>query len=103
MIEFKIANVLVEDTRQFRTSPLLYVRTAGDVEPNGVGWKLQGGGLYDFTTFFNALSVKKYDRYTSATGYRLHLCLKGAACKIVLTGADQFDYYPSEVTDVEVE
>ena len=103
MIEFKIANVLVEDTRQFRTSPLLYVRTAGDVEPNGVGWKLQGGGLYDFTTFFNALSVKKYDCYTSATGYRLHLCLKGAACKIVLTGADQFDYYPSEISEVEVE
>ena len=46
---------------------------------------LQGPGAFDFTTFFNALSIGKYDEYTSAKAYRLHLELKGAAARVKLT------------------
>ncbi|MGN0055529.1 MAG: glycosyltransferase family 2 protein [Atopobiaceae bacterium] len=56
-------------------------------------WTLNGPGSFDFTTFFNALSVQKYDRYTVAQAYRLHLEVKGAACKVMQTCADSYDYY----------
>ncbi|NMF26646.1 glycosyltransferase family 2 protein [Olsenella umbonata] len=105
MIEFKIANVLLEDTRQFRATPLLYVRSDGAVVPCADGWKMQGTGgtgAFDFTTFFNGLSVMKYNRYTSAKGYRLHLHLKGASCTIKITHADRFDYYPSVLMEMNV-
>lgn len=105
MIEFKIANVLLEDTRQFRATPLLYVRSDGAVVPCADGWKMHGtGGIgaFDFTTFFNGLSVMKYNRYTSAKGYRLHLHLKGASCTIKITHADRFDYYPSVLMEMNV-
>lgn len=105
MIEFKIANVLLEDTRQFRATPLLYVRSDGAVVPCADGWKMHGTGgtgAFDFTTFFNGLSVMKYNRYTSAKGYRLHLHLKGASCTIKITHADRFDYYPSVLMEMNV-
>jgi GT2 family glycosyltransferase len=102
MIEFKIANVLLENTRQYRAAPLLYVRSIEAVEPSPDGWRLHGVGLFDFTTFFNALSVLKYNRYTSARGYKLHLLLKGAGCTVKMTKADSFDYYPSVVSSMEV-
>ena len=90
----KIANVLLEDTRQFNTTPLLYVRSSQGVVPaDEDSWMLQGPGAFDFTTFFNALSIGKYDEYTSAKAYRLHLELKGAAARVKLTCVDQFDYY----------
>ena len=82
----KIANVLLEDTRQFNTTPLLYVRSSQGVVPaDEDSWMLQGPGAFDFTTFFNALSIGKYDEYTSAKAYRLHLELKGAAARVKLT------------------
>lgn len=56
-------------------------------------WTLNGPGSFDFTTFFNALSVQKYDRYTVAQAYRLHLEVQGAACKVMQTCADSYDYY----------
>lgn len=101
MTTVKIANILLEDTRQFRTSPLLYVRTAGRVEPAADCWELTGPACFDFTTFFNALSVSKYDLYTASKGYKLHLELKGAASTITITHAERFDYYP-QLTDIKV-
>ena len=94
MKNVKIANVLLEDSRQFRTCPPLYIRTTGQVEPAVEGWQLTGPANFDFTTFFNALSVSKYDQYTVAKGYKLHIELKGDIAEIVLTHADCFDFYP---------
>ena len=94
MKEIKIANVLVEDSRQFHVAPALYLRTFCNVEPKeGGAWRLCGPGSFDFTTFFNGLAVAKYDRYTVAKEYHLHLELKGAAVRVVQTCADSFDYY----------
>jgi galactofuranosylgalactofuranosylrhamnosyl-N-acetylglucosaminyl-diphospho-decaprenol beta-1,5/1,6-galactofuranosyltransferase len=99
MKNVKIANVLLEDSRQFRTCPPLYIRTTGQVEPEVEGWRLTGPAHFDFTTFFNALSVAKYDLYTVAKGYKLHIELKGDASEIVLTHADCFDFYPQLSSD----
>ena len=98
MKRVKIANILLEDSRQFHSAPLLYVRKERSVSKATDGaWLLDGPGSFDFTTFFNALSVIKYDRYTVATGYYLHVELKGAACSVVQTCADRLDYYARPV------
>ncbi|MGI6754961.1 MAG: glycosyltransferase [Atopobiaceae bacterium] len=94
MQQVRIANILLEESRQYRTSPLLYVRSSSAVVKSENGWKLSGASTFDFTTFFNALSVSKYDEYTSAKSYQLHLELKGAAARITQTCADTFDFYP---------
>ena len=93
MPEVKVANVLLESTRQFYTSPQLYVRAEGVVEEGNGCWLLKGPGSFDFTTFFNGLSVAKYDTYTVAQGYKLHLELRGAAATVSQTCVDPFDYY----------
>lgn len=98
MARVKLANILLEDSRQFHSAPLLYVRKARSVVQVEEGvWVLDGPGSFDFTTFFNALSVLKYDRYTTATAYYLHIELRGAACSVVQTCADKLDYYARPV------
>ncbi len=104
MQKVRIANVLLEETRQYRTAPALYLRTTCTAEEAEEGWRLSGPGTFDFTTFFNGLSVIKYDRYTTARSYSLHLELKGVAARVTQTCVDTYDYYsrPQEKTRVEV-
>lgn len=92
MKQVKIANVLLEGTRQFFMVPQLYVRADAPVREKGDSWLLDGPGTFDFTTFFNALSVQKYDRYTTATSYTLHLELNGDVKALYQTHAEAFDY-----------
>ena len=92
MEKVKIANILLESTRQFFAAPQLYVRSDSPVMEKEGSWQLAGPGTFDFTTFFNALSVQKYDRYTSATSYILHLELKGDVKGLCQTHASVFDY-----------
>lgn len=99
MKQIKIANVLLESTRQFFTVPQLYVRSDARVAEREDSWLLDGPGTFDFTTFFNGLSVGKYDTYTSATGYTLHLELKGQVTGVWQTCADIFDYSPRKEGD----
>ena len=92
MIDFKIANVLLESTEQFYSAPLLYCRAAGTVMPGEDGaWKLMGPGTFDFTTFFNGLSVMKWKRYTVAESFSLHLEVRGAAATLRRTHLDGHD------------
>ena len=91
MQKVRIANVLLEETRQYRTAPALYLRTTCAAEEAAEGWRLSGPGTFDFTTFFNGLSVIKYDRYTTARSYSLHLELKGAAARVAQTCVDTYD------------
>jgi GT2 family glycosyltransferase len=49
-------------------------RLAFDVEDNS--WHLPTGAIECFT-YFNSLSVRKWDTYTNAFGYKLHLKIKG--------------------------
>ena len=77
--QVKIANILLESTAQFFAVPQLYVHADAQLAEQKNSWLLDGPGTFDFTPFFNGLSVIKYDAYTSAVGYTLHLELKGRA------------------------
>lgn len=86
---FKFANVLMETNPRSLAFPTLYYRTNQPLSQDmGTGeWTLQDAGECDFTTYFNALSVRKLLRYTTATAFHLHLELKGAACTVTQTKA----------------
>lgn len=107
MTDLKIANVLLSDEPQFLGSPNMLCRSTrpwrrSDEEG---AWLLEGPGTHDFMTFFNALSIQKWRKYTVAADFKLHLEIKGAACSFVQTRADSFSYYsePIEGTDLAVE
>lgn len=107
MTDLKIANVLLSDEPQFLGSPNMLCRSTrpwrrSDEEG---AWLLEGPGTHDFMTFFNALSIQKWRKYTVAADFKLHLEIKGAAFSFVQTRADSFSYYsePIEGTDLAVE
>lgn len=105
MRDFKIANVLLDNSRQFNGAPLLYYRSAQSIFPSETQkdvWRLCGPGSFDFTTFFNALSVIKWREYTVATGFKLHLELRGAACTVTQTHTDRLDYYSRQLEQTRV-
>lgn len=106
MRDFKIANVLLDDSRQFVNSPMLFFRSSRGIYPGSEkdSWKLAGPGIFDFTTFFNALSINKWREYTVAQGFALHVELRGAGCAVTQTRTDRLDYYdhPLEQTAVSV-
>lgn len=102
MKDFKIANILLDESRQFYTTPLLYYRSARAIFPSSAedgAWRLVGPGSFDFTTFFNALSIGKWREYTVAEGFTLHLELRGAACTVTQTRTDALDYYSHKLPD----
>ena len=45
----------------------------GRMDKERDGWHLASSSKYDFTAFFDVLSVKRYSEYTSAHSYLLHL------------------------------
>lgn len=105
MQSFKIANILLDDSRQFHSTPLLYYRSARGIFPSARdnnAWKLDGPGSFDFTTFFNALSVNKWKAYTVAESFSLHLELRGSACTICQTRTDRLDYYSHPIESTKV-
>lgn len=100
MLKMKLASVLLDESEQFYHAPAMYVRADASVQPCGDGaWKLYGPGEFDFTTFFNGLSVMKWSKYTVAQTYFLHLELKGASCRIFQTRADSFSWEPVVLDD----
>ncbi|NEG70487.1 glycosyltransferase family protein [Bifidobacterium choloepi] len=102
MPSIKFANILLETNPRSVSYPSLYVASDQPVvydEELGHG-VLFAKGEYDFTTYFNSLSVMKLQEYTSMTGCSLHLELKGAACDIQQTMGDAFAAHPIPVGDV---
>lgn len=105
MATLKFANILLEQNPRSIEYPSLYCK--GDAswyfDGHAEAWALGGKGVFDFTTYFNSLSVQKLRRYAGATGFSLELELKGASCKIVQTTADAFDAHPVVLEDAAVE
>ncbi|RSX53351.1 galactofuranosyltransferase [Bifidobacterium dolichotidis] len=101
MPSMKFANVLLETNPRSVSYPSLYVKADQPVTPAETEgtWVLFDKGLYDFTTYFNSLSVMKLRHYTSATAFKLHLELKGAACMVQQTMGDTFAAKPIPMTD----
>ena len=99
MVDFKIANIIVDDNRAFHATPLIYVNTTCLITPSKTQtqFRIIGPGAADFTTFFNALSVAKWREYTVCESFGLHLELRGAACAVELTRAGRLDTEPEPV------
>ena len=87
------------------SSPAMLCRTSGQWDPaseDGI-WRLLSAERYDFTTFFNALSVKKLLEYTCAERFFLHLEVRGAACSFIQTRADSFSRHTDLLEDTRNE
>lgn len=99
MTVLKFANVLLESNERSMAYPTMWHRSDRPVVPiasdgtdpnDAMTWELCGFGTTDFTTYFNALSVKKLRSFTMATRFLLHLELRGAACVVTPTIATTF-------------
>lgn len=101
MPALKFANILLEQNERSMSYPSLYCKSTEPVvfNKNEQAWELSGQGDFDFTTYFNSLSVEKLMRYTNAEGFRLHLELKGSAAKVLQTYADAFASHPILMED----
>ncbi|MFC2736452.1 MAG: glycosyltransferase family 2 protein, partial [Parascardovia denticolens] len=95
MPTMKFANVLLETNPRSVAYPGLYCRSDQPVvhDPDSGDWEMYAAGTYDFNTYFNSLSVLKLKKYTRATGFALHLELKGAACTVTETYGDTFSMH----------
>ena len=103
MVDFKIANILLSDEPQFLGSPAMLCRSTKPWYRNADGeWLLKGPATHDFMTFFNALSIQKWRQYSVADAYKLHVELRGSACKLVQTRADSFSYYSEPIAGTEL-
>lgn len=102
MTSMKFANVLLETNPRSVAYPALYCRSDHPVifnEAQGE-WEMYGAGTFDFSTYFNSLSVRKLKQFTKAKSFTLHLELKGAACEVQQTMGDAFAHDPIEVEGV---
>lgn len=103
MSSIRFANVLLEDKpRAFKYPTMYYVADCPFSTDRKTGeWTAQGPGTVDFTTYFNALSVMKLKRYSRATGFHLHLEIKGAGCDIIQTKACRLSAEPGDVAEAK--
>ncbi len=101
MTQFKIANVLLENNPRSFSYPSLYCRYDAPVffSHTEHAWELYGPGTFDFTTYFNSLSIRKIRKFTVAQKVHLHLELKGSACVVEQTMADTFATQPQPLDD----
>lgn len=96
MPSIRFANVLMEITPRALSYPTMYYHTNQPVRvnPDTHEWFVEGAGTIDFTTYFNSLSTMKLLKYTRATGFHLHLEVKGNACTITQTKAYRLSSSP---------
>lgn len=98
----KFANVLLETTPRALNYPGLYCKSdAPLLEGDNDQWILTSTGHYDFSTYYNALSVGKLREYTYARDFFLHLELKGAGAVVRQTHGTAFSHGPEYVDGVE--
>lgn len=96
MLQYKIMNVIMPDMPPFYEVPSLLVRGTNEFHKTDEAWSFAGPATYDFMTYFNAVSVRKWNEYTNAKGYGLHFEVRGGTGSITITVADQYDYAPQE-------
>ena len=76
-----LANVLVRTDDFASGYPELYYRAKSAAYDKDTG-ALSFSGTVDFSTYFNALSLEKWKRYTSVGVIKLELEVAGDACDI---------------------
>lgn len=103
MRKCKIMNVLFPNIPQFVQCSALLVRSEKLIREDVAesAWLLDGPSVHDFTTFFNAVSIEKWKRYTKARRFGLHLEIKGASVRFVQTRADTYSWYSEPIEGTE--
>ena len=106
LVDVKIANVTVDDLPQHAQQPALWCRATRQVRPSAKKDGsptiiLPAGESYDFLTYFNALSIKKWKLYTTAQSFKLVLHLYGTGT-VRLTQADTLDYAACDISEESV-
>lgn len=88
----KFANILLENNERAIRHPAMYCRATAPVvfDKAEMEWLLYSAGEYDFTTYFNSLSVRKLEQYAGADDFALHLEIKGSECVFLQTKATSF-------------
>ena len=99
LTKFKLANMILGELPQFVQEPALCCRSTSILKEESGTLRLFGAGVYDFTTFFGALSTLKYRAYTVAKDFYIHLEVKGAACELLQTRADSFTWDNAETIE----
>lgn len=105
-MRYKIANILFGGSVAFSNYPALCYRTV-----DGCAWKANDADVLriaphshiDFTTYFNALSVMKWKRYSVATEYFLSFDYRGGGFSLIQTTAGRYDWAPVELSDSKAE
>lgn len=99
MSEIRFANILFERNPRSMSYPAMYCRADGPIvqDHETLDWVLYDRGRYDFTTYFNSLSVNKLRRYANATSFAMHIEVKGASFAILQTRAGAFSHEPEVV------
>ncbi|MCI1833717.1 MAG: glycosyltransferase [Bifidobacterium tibiigranuli] len=92
MPSMKFANILLENNPRAIAYPGMYCKADQPVifDDEAGNWTLLRAGVFDFTTYFNSLSVAKLLKYTIAEDFTLHVELKGAACEVQQMMGDAF-------------
>ena len=116
MIDFRLANVVLEDAPRSDDYPELYVRRSPAVTRKGSAVNVSGAGAVrlDFATYLNAFSNVKWRRYTVVDNVWLHLRARGSftlePCRIDKTGQDpkrtildRIEFDEAEMSDIEYE
>lgn len=86
---YKLAQVTFEKERRAYEVPSLYYTSDVSIETHApYSMKMLGAGMFDATTFMNALSVEKWQRYTYAEKFFLHLELRCAGDEQNVSGDD---------------
>lgn len=102
----KFANIVLENTDRAVRNPAMFCRSSAPVAFDSAEgeWLLYSRGFYDFTTYFNALSVGKLKKYASAKSFSLHIELKGSKCIVRQMKATSFSMESEVVggTDIEI-
>ena len=100
MMNYKLMNVLLSDAPHFVQAPALLLRSTkpfGRAQDDESAWTLSGPAIHDFTTYFNALSLSKWQEYTNVRDFFLHLEIRGATCRVQGTRADSFSRYSEDI------
>ena len=101
-LKFKLANIFCDSNAKAIQFPTLYCRANAHFSHINNGVKLEGAGTFDFTTYFNAVSAKKWQLYASLNNISLHLELNGGKGTITLTRADQFSFEAEKISGTEM-
>ncbi|MBO6006811.1 MAG: glycosyltransferase family 2 protein [Aeriscardovia sp.] len=92
MRKIKFANIIFENPLQEERHSRLFYRGSGEAWKEGESRFLSPGSHFDFTTYFNSLSVAKIRLYTPASSFSLHLELRGGGCKVFRGRAQNFSH-----------